>query len=190
MSLSFCSVSRVPLVLRKDFQALSPFFRSLLVSALKSKGQTLAISIQIAQLSPPPTSSLLRLPHHRYSTRPILWEAKSAKLFFECSDSPCGHKVCFRECQESLVSRSKGVVVVVRDLCCKKRDPTVLQHRSQVKICTISAFVLVRYYCTYVQDENWVIGKKFTRAQPGFEPGTSRTRSANHTPRPLSQLSN
>ncbi len=157
MSLSFCSVSRVLLVLRKDFQALSPFFRSLLVSALKSKGQTLAISIQIAQLSPPPTSSLLRLPHHRYSTRPILWKAKSAKLFFECSDSPCGHKVCFRECQESLVSRSKGVVVVVRDLCCKKRDPTVLQHRSQVKICTISAFVLkiLLHICARWKLGNW-----------------------------------
>ena len=32
--------------------------------------------------------------------------------------------------------------------------------------------------------------KKVLRARPGFEPGTSRTLSENHTPRPTSQLAN
>ena len=37
--------------------------------------------------------------------------------------------------------------------------------------------------------KSWLLWKsKLTRACPGFEPGTSRTRSANHTPRPTSQL--
>ena len=32
----------------------------------------------------------------------------------------------------------------------------------------------------------WATGQKLVRARPGFEPGTSRTLSENHTPRPTS----
>ena len=36
------------------------------------------------------------------------------------------------------------------------------------------------------QEKRWLINAKGQRARPGFEPGTSRTRSENHTPRPSS----
>ena len=58
--------------------------------------------------------------------------------------------------------------------------------RVCVGVVSVHANWLVEIGCPAFHPTNWIISRK--RAAPGIEPGTSRTRSENHTTRPSSQL--
>ena len=68
---------------------------------------------------------------------------------------------------------------------------SVLLQGSQVELVKCNGLTLVDNARLLRRCKTLTVGQNYSQivwARPGFEPGTSRTRSENHTPRPTSRL--